>query len=232
MSADLLRIATLARISLPGSIDPVTVAEYHYAMDQFFQGTNIWTTEIEIQITSAVIAAIQAAEATNDPIQIEMAKTFVLTLPNLQTSDTPPVTYTGNIYQLMGLRNSMGDPVDATMGVIPDLILRHSPTTVDTFVATVAVTVDDVTQGDAFSPCFPDWIASKYGNVILAGILGRMMLHPAKPYSNPQSAAQNGRFFGSEVAKIRVEAQRKNLYNAQAWKFPRAFQSRRRGIFW
>lgn len=232
MSVDLQRISTLARINLPGSIDAVTVAEYYFAMDQFFQGSNIWTSEIEIQITPAVIAAIQAAQATGDPLQVETALTFTLTLPNLETSDSSPVTYTGNIYQLQSIRNSTGNSVKATMGVIPELLLGFAPTEVDTYVATVAVTVDSILQGDVFSPCFPDWIASKYGDVILAGIMGRMMVHPAKPYSNPQMAMQNAKFFKSEVDKIRVEALRKNLFGAQAWKYPQSFSTRRRGIFW
>jgi hypothetical protein len=67
-------------------------------------------------------------------------------------------------------------------------------------------------------------VLQKYGVGIAAGVAGRMMSQPAKPYTNERMGIYNTREFKRTLAEARNEVARQNLQGGQRWRFP-AFAS-------
>jgi hypothetical protein len=72
-------------------------------------------------------------------------------------------------------------------------------------------------------PNFPTWIMDLYAETIADGLIGRMMAHGGKVWSNPQMSVYHLRRFRNGIAQAKVAADRKNT-RRQAWRFP--FESR------
>jgi len=200
MTADLNRLMDNLRIRLPGATDEALKLEYFSAMDQFFSATNIWTEDIDFEVT-------------NDN------KTYYVTPSGV-----------ANIQRLMGVVNSDGVPVAALMKTPGEITLVNYPNQADTYTLQLALSVKDPVTRDGY-PEFPDWILEKYGVDLIDGVLGRMMSQIAKPYSNERMAIYHMRRFQNTMAVAKVEAQHRNVYRGQSWRFPQNF-ARRRARAW
>lgn len=131
-------------------------------------------------------------------------------------------TSVSSIVRLVSLVDTNNSPVGATMAEPGELILDTAPSQDTVYTATVALTVDSPVARSGF-PEFPAWILDKYHTGLLDGLLARMMAQPAKPYSNLPMAATRYRSFRIATAQAGSESVRKNLSNAQAWRFPQNF---------
>lgn len=65
----------------------------------------------------------------------------------------------------------------------------------------------------------PEIAVTQYYDVILDGVLGRLMMHPAKPYSNPMAAQYHLRRFRSGVADAKAKGNVGNI-PGQNWTYP------------
>lgn len=200
MTADLNRLMDNLRIRLPGATDDALKLEYFSTMDQFFSATNIWTEDIDFEVT-------------NDN------KTYYVTPSGV-----------ANIQRLMGVVNSDGVVVAALMKTPGEITLVDYPNQADTYTLQLALSVKDPVTRDGY-PEFPDWILEKYGVDLIDGVLGRMMSQIAKPYSNERMAIYHMRRFQNTMAIAKVEAQHRNVYRGQSWRFPQNF-ARRRARAW
>lgn len=195
------RLMNNARIRLPGATDGAIQLELFNVLDEFFQRSKIWQKKIEFAVTSA-----------DDPD----TTTYYIEAESVAT-----------INSLMGIVTSKGAPVYGTMQTPGEIILNTQPGQDDTYTATVSLTVNDPVARDNY-PEYPQWILDKYYLALLDGLLGRMMSQPAKPFTNIPLATYHGRKFRSAIAQARTDSLRKNLNNAQAWRFPQSFAVRRR----
>lgn len=198
-SLDLTRLMKNARVQLPGAIDTNLQLELFNVLGIFFSGSNIWKEEITFAVTTA------DAEGAAYSIEQESVSSIV---------------------RLMGIVDSNDIPVAGSMAETGEIILDHAPGNSDTYTATVSLTVDDPVKSDGY-PEFPAWILGKYSDGILDGLLARMMAQPAKPYTNMKLAAYRLQLFSAAIAQAKSEAIRKNINNAQAWRFPQSFATRR-----
>lgn len=109
----------------------------------------------------------------------------------------------------------------------PDAILRvfDLPASPELWIADVALTVSDPTDGDGL-PFVPDWIVQKYQDAITSGLLSRVMVHPGKPYTNKEAAAYHGRKYMSGVSAARLDARHGANYGGQRWAYPQQFRAR------
>lgn len=123
------------------------------------------------------------------------------------------------IVSLVELVNEADTPVAATMATPGEIVLKTEPSVVETLTATVVLTVVDPVDGDGW-PQMPEWLLRQYFQGILDGLVGRIMAHPAKPYTNERLSIYHTRRFRGAVALARAEAQHKNLHDGQAWRFP------------
>jgi hypothetical protein len=199
------RLLDLAKVRLPGVLNDALTQELFHLLNDFFMGTNIWRETLDVSVTSTTSSYLQDPDAyTYDLISEEG----------------------GEVFRLMGLVNASGIPVDASMRVPGEIVLKYSPNAAETYKAGVAVTVKDPVDSDGI-PQFPEWVLKKYDNAILDGLLGRMMTQAAKPYSNPNLAMAHLRKYTQAKAAARVESARQNVYTGQTWRFPQTFNRTR-----
>lgn len=192
-NADVLRLVTNAQIRLPGATVSTVQQELFMVADEFFKESNVWREDIEFSVPA------------NDP-------------PGTIYEVTP----TGNVVidKLMWMRNTDGGGrIFGQMSVPGEITLASYPSSPARYIATVALTVSDPTQRDGYVS-FPDWVLAKYRGVFLNGLLGKMMSQPAKPYTNTQLSVYYIKLFNSGKSAARVDAQRANVFRAQAWNFP------------
>lgn len=207
-AVDANRLMDNARIKLPGALDGVVQLEIFNTLMDFFQVTNIWTEDIDFAVTTAYVRG-----------------------------STVPITVTsgGTPNRLLYVLN--GDNIQRAMGMrIPgELDFWDVPNGDETWTARIALTVTDpiACSGrlEGF-PKAPDWILSKYHNGLLDGVLARMMLQMAKPYSNPKLAAVHARGYANMRALAKNESRHMNIQGAQTWRFPRGFTRGQCGNGW
>lgn len=126
------------------------------------------------------------------------------------------------ILRLISCKDPNGFPVAAYMDEPGTLILRDTPSSSTTYTLTYALTVSDPTERDG-DPVAPEWILGQYQNVILDGVMARMMSQLGKPYTNMDLAAVHAKRFASGTGMARSEFNRRNLFAAQRWRFPSGF---------
>ena len=182
---------------MPGAIDDAVRLEVFNALNDFFQDTNIWYEDIDIDVV--------AGQQTYDLISSGLS----------------------SIVRLLGVVDAAERPVTAYMDTPGELQLRDNPITPTTYTARVSLTINDPLDREG-NPVFPMWVLNKYQNDIIDGVLGRMMDHPAKPYSNPKQSLIHARKFRLAIAFARQEINRRNVYRAQRWQFPQSFTGRKR----
>lgn len=186
------------RIRAPGVLDGVLQLELYNALDAFLQATNIWTQDIQFTAIGGTLCGA--------------------------TIDIEP-DY-GSIYQLMWTRNSQ--KMNQLMSMMEPGTLEYlQPVSdTDTWTATCAITITDPTTSDGY-PVAPAWIVDKYRSIIIHGTLAMLFSQPAKPYTSDKLAIFHGKHFEAGKGKGKAEAQQRNLYGGQAWRFPQAFATRR-----
>lgn len=145
----------------------------------------------------------------------------VIDVPVVTNDNSYVLAPTAEAVRLIELVDGNGLPVQGTMAEPATLILRHTPAAAGTYKATVALVCNAV-DGNAL-PTMPAWIALKYMDVLVDGLLSRMMAHPRKAYSDAQLAVYHGRRYRNAMAIARVEARHQNLYGAQSWQFPKGW---------
>lgn len=203
-SLDMNRLMDNARIKLPGALDGVLQMEMVNVLNEFLNGSNLWTEDIPFGVTPT----------TETYLENPSAWTYTI------------IPSRGSINRLMALVTSDGLAVPAGMEVPGDIVLGRQPNEADTYTALVSLVLGDQMTKEGY-PDFPQWILSKYYPDILDGLLGAMMGQLAKPYSNPQLAQFHLRRFRSAISAAKVEAQHKNVYRGQSWRFPQNFVRRR-----
>lgn len=192
-SLDVNRLMDSLRIRLPGAIDDTIRLELFAALNEFFQGSNIWREDIDI--------AVSAGVDRYDLFPTDRAK----------------------VVRLMGIVDDNELPTQAVFDLITtELVLAQKPSKAGTYTAQVSLTVDDPVNSEGY-PAFPAWVLALYQNEIIDGVLARMMSQPAKPYSNLQLASFHNKKFTGAIADARIEAQRRYVFGAQSWRFPQTF---------
>jgi hypothetical protein len=196
-TASMTRLLNNARSRLIGALDPAIKNELFGALNEFFQGSNVWTNDVPIAVTSA------ASSYEVDP------------------SDP------GQINRLMWVLDTNQAPVNATMQIPGTLDLANTPSQNDTYTVTIALTVNDPVASTGLPWC-PDWTVDKYNDVMLDGVLARMMSQAAKPYSNERMAIYHMRRFQGGISTAKNEAWHKNVRAGQRWRFPQGWAATRR----
>lgn len=195
------RLIKNALVALPGSLDDAIRLELFNVLDQFFRDSSVWSENIDFSVTA------------NDP-----AGTIYYIEPE---SSSIIVRLFYVVDQQNGFRQR------ALMAIPGEVTLTTPPGQTGTMTATVALSVVDPVQKDGY-PSFPEWILQKYGQGILDGVLGRMMLQPAKPYTDVRLGAAHLVAFRRTISIAGTESLRGNVMNSQAWYYPQQFATRSR----
>lgn len=207
-NADVQRLINNAMVHLPGATLANMQLELFNVMTDFFQGSNVWNEDIVINVPGQDPAGTVYLLAPQQPAQIDKLL-WVFTNP-------PP---TGSL---------RGSAVAAAMQIPGELTLGSQPSSDQSFVVTVALTVQDPADRDGYV-MFPAWVLQKYGVDIQDGLIGRMQAQPNKPYTNLQMSVFHQRKFTSAVSQARIDWTRNNTYRQQAWRFPSSVRGSQRG---
>lgn len=200
-----------ARTRLSGATDAGIELELFAVMDDFFRGSNVWQEDINVAVPA------------NDPAgtQYQLVPTGPALIDKLMWT-----------FQAPSQTNQLRGPgVNAAMQTPGLLTLPYQPSSATNYIATVSLTVQDPVKQES-CVIFPLWVLERYRQVLLNGLLGRMMTQPNKPYSNTQMAIYHTRKFSSGISAARVEMTRNNTYRKQAWRFPGFAGGSQRGHSW
>lgn len=194
-STNFERLMDIARVRLPGARDNVINIELYMLVNDFLQRSNIWVDELTVSVTAGV-------------------------------TDYPISSISGAINRLMALVDADNRPIPCSLIVptlyVPDyaIRLRDTPTSSATYTAAVSLMLDANSQP---SDALPDWIVAKYRDGLEDGLLARMMMQQAKPYTNIKLAEYHGHKYMAAVAVARNEALHAYKFRGQGWAYPRNF---------
>lgn len=152
-----------------------------------------------------------------------------LTVPVVpDTLDYPVVPSSGYIIRLSGVTDQNNVPQSASMPEVGTIHFFYPYTDPQNMSAVVVKTV--VGPLDCFD--FPDWLLPIYGDAILDGLLGRMMVQPNQSYTDKDNGVYHLRRFWDAINHARVATMRQNTIGAQAWIYPQQFRvtSQRGGV--
>jgi hypothetical protein len=138
------------------------------------------------------------------------------------TLDYKLMPLTGRILRLYGVQDQNGTLQQAAMPTIGTVHFLYPFTNAQPMAAWVVKTVTDPL--DCHPPKIPDWVLPAYGNGILSGIIGNMMLQPGQSYSNQAMSQFHLTRFRGQIAHARVAMMRGNTVGSQAWHFPQSFR--------
>ena len=198
------RLIKNARNALPGSLDSVILLELYNVLDEFFRDSSIWQEDVVFSVTAG------------DPVG---------TIYYIEPESVSAIVRLLYVFNVDNIRQHafMRIPGEITFTSPPP---QQEPPSTYQYIATVALSIVDPVQRDGY-PEFPQWILDKYGLGILDGVLARMMLQPAKPYTNPQLGAAHWGAFRKTCSHAGTESLHMNVSNAQSWVFPQQFSTRR-----
>jgi len=199
------RMMDRVRTNLPGALDTTIQGELFQVVDDFCRQTNIWTQDFDFSI---------------DP-----------TTENWRTNPdaflyqiVPPA---GSVsHRLMGAWDGNAFKVNASMPQPDWVMFYNSPNTTGIYTVRAALTVIDPITRDGY-PVIPDWIVGLHGDTLAQGVMGKMQLQVAKPYSSSELAMLHTQLFKQGIGHARIATERTRAYNRQNWAFPQSYAVRR-----
>jgi hypothetical protein len=238
-TTNMARLQDNVRMAAAGALDGVIRMEMYNALKEFFQRSNGWLFEVPIyivpttndyQITTGqnvTVNRLMALERPRSPPPpygpwppeyLPMCPPQFL--PVVQGEDQPSTEAQNPLFRVQraGVLLNAGSKC-------PFLRIMHNPSCEELWVATLALTPCDPTDSEGFLDP-PDWVLEKYQDYIKSGILARLMLQPAKPYSSLPGAQYHGRKFNEGVGLCRTEVRNMFVYDGQRWNFPQGWNSR------
>lgn len=197
------RLITNARNNLPGALEATLKLEVFNATHDFCAGSTVWQD-------------VQTLRTKANKVDYEV------------TASDQNAYYTQILY---GYRQEQ-DPdtlewrksidIGVVMNSPTNIKLLYTPNSVENLVVVFAmapVPTDEL--GDL--PGIPESFWSMYHNVIMEGVLGRMMSQAAKPYSNERLGIYHLRKFRTAIATAKVEKDNGNVRGGQGWIYPQNF---------
>ncbi len=145
-------------------------------------------------------------------------------VPNITTYTLTP-TEPGDIIRLGGAVNTNNDPQPVAMAVLGQLQLRDIPSTAQTWTVK-AIKQPSVDVAKDGTSSLPDGYLVIWGQPILWGLLGNMMGHINKPYTNGQMALYWLRKYRGAMTTARAAFLHLNTFGGQAWRYPQGFAVR------
>lgn len=191
------RLMETIRPHLPGAIDTAIKQELFVACDDFLNMSDAWREDIDFK----------SVEGSREAEVMPYAGRF-LRLLYVKQDDIP-------------VRGAL--LTDTMQGVIR---LPFEASGVEDYTATLSLTVTDPVSRDAF-PIIPNEIVQKYMQVLMSGILSRMMAQPTKPYTNLTLAQFHLLKFKGGAARAKNELNTGSTKGSQAWTFPQSFNRRK-----
>ena len=185
------RLINDARTQLPGAIDAALAAELYKVVDEACRDGWIWRETITVPFVEGV-STYEIA-----PSDTEIVHVFSISHPT---------------YGMYGVTAEFGNvtlPFEVTFAHEVD----------DPFHVVAALT--PTLAATDIESYLPRDMWSEHHRLLLSGLLSRMMLQPAKPYSNPQLGMGHRGVFRQLLVEARHKARTGGVVGAQLWRFPK-----------
>lgn len=185
------RLLNDLRVRLPGATDGMLQREVWLTLNDFCREGLAWREQVEVPLVDAVSTYDVAPNGT------EVVVVYGVSHPTMD---------------LQGAVYSFGK-----------LLLTAAPSAADliTPVFVEAALTPALDVGADLEGLIPSDMWSEHHEVILNGVLGRMLAQPAKPYSNPALAAFYVKSYTGERARVRHKVRTGGVMAPQAWRYPR-----------
>lgn len=199
MATAFKRLMDSAKIRLPGALDDVIRHELFETCLEFFRRSDTWRDNIEFLLPANVRGALLTPMAGR--------------IQRLVSVSAGPLT-------LDNRRDVRGATLDGNTLVMP-----FAPANNEVYVAHLSMTVSDPVTRDAY-PIIPAELVERFHEVLLDGLLMKVMSQPNKPYTNVSLATYHARRFTSGSSRARNEINTGNTVGSQRWAFPQTFNRR------
>lgn len=203
---DFEQLMNQAKVKLVGASDVGLKGEFYDVLSEFFRDSKVWTQDITIayQPNVQIYPLFVSEGIITDLVGVSDWGT---TVPTPTTPTPPTATF-----------------IPALMPDFETLVLKNPPNISGFYLVTVGTNVALPTDRHMV-PLAPDWLMPRYHLSLLDGLLGKMMAHPSKSYSNTDHSTYHLKRFRDAIAQARVQKLRANTRGAAAWRFPQQFRS-------
>jgi hypothetical protein len=193
--AIITRTINNAKVHLPGTTTDGIQYEFYNVLDEFLSQSEVWTEDIPFEAQQGVV-----------DYDIVPVSGRVVNLVYCWLADGPP--------EIGGLPASM--PIPGW------LQLAMAPSQSKDCLVKISLTVLDPVTKAGFPVC-PTWVLERYHGALTSGLIYKMALQPAKPWSNSEIAVMHGQKFRNEIGQAKVDYQHAHTRGAQRWRYPQQF---------
>ena len=219
---DLNYLLNQARVKLPGASDAGIKHELYEVLHEFFDTTNAWKFDVQINV-QPLIQAYGVSVPSGQIIRLFtvlnqdlIQQPAVLKAPSLPG---PPGGSTSGPSSI----NTPPNPSTVTDFATISLQLQYSNAQIFTASLILNVAIPDESHG---IPEMPSWTLSKFGRVVLDGLLGKMMGQPSKSYTQDSLSTYHLKRFRDGMAMVRIAITRSSTVGSQNWAYPQQFRTR------
>lgn len=203
---DFDQLMNQAKVKLIGASEGGLKGEFFDVLSEFLNDSSIWTQDVTVAYQSAVqVYPLFVSEG--QIIRLVGVSDWGTTVPSPNTVTPPSATF-----------------IPALMADIGTLVVKNPPNNAGYFLVTLVTNVALPTDRNMI-PDAPQWLLPIWHVGLLDGLLGKMMTHPGKSYSNPTQGAYHLKRFRDAIARARVSKLRASTNGAAAWRFPQQFRS-------
>jgi hypothetical protein len=122
--------------------------------------------------------------------------------------------------------NSGTPPNPSSQTDFATVTLQYQYSNPQIFTASLILNVTQPSNSRDGVPDMPPWTLSKFGRVVLDGLLGKMMGQPSKSYTQDSLSVYHLKRFRDGMAMVRVAITRSSTVGSQNWCFPQQFRTR------
>jgi hypothetical protein len=195
-----------ARVKLVGVSDNGLKGELYDVLSEFLNDSSCWTQDVAVQYSPGV-QSYPLFVPEGQIIRLVGVSDWGTTVPSPAVVTPPSAAF-----------------VPALMPDIGTLVVQNAPNIAGYYLVTLVCNVALPTDKNLM-PQAPDWLLPVWHVGILDGLLGKMMTHPQKTYTNDKQGAYHLKRFRDAIARARVSKLRANTVGSAAWRFPQQFRS-------
>jgi hypothetical protein len=185
------RLINAARVQLPGALDTSFAAELYAVVDEACRDGFIWRETVTVPFVAGQ-TTYEIMPAGTEIVHVFSVSHATLSMWNVTTEfGTVTLPFTPTA------AHASGDPFFVVVALTPAL----GSTDIEAFL--------------------PQDMWSEHHRMLLSGLLSRMMLQPAKPYTNPQLGVGHRAAFRQLLVEARHKARTGGIAGAQLWRFPK-----------
>lgn len=219
---DLNYLLNQARVKLPGSSDAGIKHELYETLHEFFDTTNAWKQDVQIQV-QPLIQAYNVSVGSGQIIRLfTVLDQNLIQQPAVLMAPSLPGPPGGSTAGPLSINTP---PNPSTMADFMTLTLQLQYSNPQIFAVSLITNVT-LPNDNSGIPDMPDWTLAKFGRVILDGLLGKMMAQPSKSYTQDTLSQYHLRRFRDGMAMVRVAMIRSNSVGSQNWVYPQQFRTR------